>query len=207
MTRRQWVLLGCGALLLIVATLWWRRVTHPSESMRPETRDTLTVLKATKTADSVAHASLIAKAETLSVVARHHEAAGRVLVQQGERDAMTGDSLAKLAAIAKTAEDSAAAWQRAYRAESLSVSKLKLAHVQDSLALFNERARGDSIQRADSINTTRLARVERANVMLQQDIVNANKCFVVFHVPCPSRTVSAGLGVAAVLGARAVLAH
>jgi hypothetical protein len=149
----RWVIPAAAVVVLAVtATVIYQH--HANRPVPPALRDSIAVLKASKRADSVAHAQQIAAAETVYV--------------QSQAQSDSGAVLAELARAHQRAAAAEAAARRA--SESARASALRY-------------------QRADSISSGRLARVEQLNTDLEAQLERASGgCHLLPFVRCPTRT-------------------
>jgi hypothetical protein len=199
----SWIVPAIGAVVVLAGgSLVYQHFAN--RGISPATRDSIAVLKASKRPDSIAHAQLIATAESATVrsatLSAHSKAA--------ERRAAQSDSLAKIAAQravqAQSARDSAALWRQAYEAESTSAAGLRVALEEERAATAGARAATITALRADSASQDRLARVERLNATLVSDVNRLSSgCHLLPFVRCPTRKeVAVGAAVLTYLVAR-----
>lgn len=170
------------ALLVLAGSLFYQRWANRGVS--PTVRDSIAVIKASKTPDSVAHAALIAQAETVKAVSKTIERHAQVHKQRA-------DSAATLAAISTTAQDSATHWHTAYLEEKARADSLEG-------ALAEERKATILAQRADSASQARLVRVERLNADVTSELARVSSgCHLLPGIRCPTRKETAVVAVAA----------
>jgi hypothetical protein len=117
---------------------------------------------------------------------------------QGKR----ADSLAAVASTSLTAADSARRWHAAYDERTAQVASLTSVIVQDSVAISQEKQRGDSLQRAlvfsDSLRLHGDTLLHRVVASIKSHGCTVPGTFD--RVNCPSRTTAfwTGVGVATV---------
>lgn len=187
----KWALPAILAVLALVAgSLAYQHFANRGVS--PAVRDSIAVLKASKRPDSIAHAQLVARADTVyvaSVALSARATAAEARATQSEARAQT---LAQQAAQAASARDSAALYRQAYEAESTSAAGLRVALADEQAASAKARASALTSARADSLSQARLARVERLNADLNADLQRVSGgCRLLPGIPCPSRKITA----------------
>jgi hypothetical protein len=184
----RWVIPAAAVVVLAVtATVIYQH--HANRPVPPALRDSIAVLKASKRADSVAHAQQIAAAETVYVQSQAQSDSGAVLAELARAHQRAAAAEAAAARASETARDSALHWRLAYEDEQRRGDSLDAALVLERRASESARASALRYQRADSISSGRLARVEQLNTDLEAQLERASGgCHLLPFVRCPTRT-------------------
>jgi hypothetical protein len=204
MTVPRWVIpVAAVAVVLLVGSLAYQH--YANRPIPPALRDSIAVLKASKRADSVAHAQQVAKAETVYVRSQAQTDSSRVLEERARAHAKVAAAEAAAARASSTARDSALHWRLAYEEEHRRGDSLDAALIVERRASESARASARFFREADSLSTFRLARVEQLNATLVAELARATSgCRLLPGVRCPTRKETAiGVG----LGTFLVLRH
>lgn len=187
----KWATPAALALVALVAgSLAYQHFANRGVS--PAVRDSIAVLKASKTPDSIAHASLVTAANTVYVASVALSARATAAEARATQSEARAQRLAQQAAQAASARDSATLYRQAYEAESTSAAGLRVALADEQAASAKARASALTFQRADSLSQARLARVEQLNTDITAELGRVSGgCRLLPGVPCPSRKVTA----------------
>lgn len=192
----SWIIPAASAVLvLVLASLAYQHVAN--RPVPQALRDSIAVLKASRRADSIAHARQVVKAETLYVQSSAQSDSSVRSAERARAHAKVAAAEAAAARTSLTAQDSARHWHLAYEEEQRRGDSLDAALVLERRASESARASALRYQRADSISAERLARVERLNADLGQQLQRASSgCHLLPFVRCPTRK-EAAVGAAA----------
>lgn len=187
----KWALPAILAVVaLVVGSLAYQHFANRGVS--PAVRDSIAVLKASKTPDSIAHAQLVAKADTVYVASVALSARATAAEARAAQSEARARNLAQQASQAASARDSATLYRQAYEAESTSAAGLRVALADEQAASAKARASALSFKAADSLSQARLARVEQLNTDLTAELGRvAGDCHLLPFVRCPTRTATA----------------
>jgi hypothetical protein len=201
--RRHALPLGAVAAVIVVGSLAYQHFRGPS-GLSPEVRDSLAVLKASRTPDSMAHAVVVAKAETTMAQSAALTAASRAIERNAAALRTLADHAVQLAAVSKTAQDSATHYHEAFLVERRRGDSLQIALTDERSATDRARESARAFHEADSLSRFRLARIEKLNSDLERDVARVSAgCQLFFAVSCPTRKQTAVA--AAAIGAGVVL--
>jgi hypothetical protein len=187
----SWIVPAAAAVVaLVVGSLAYQHFANRGVS--PAVRDSIAVLKASKAPDSIAHAQLVAAANTVYVASVALSARATAAEARATQSEARARSLAQAASQAASARDSATLYHQAYEEEQRRGDSLEAALALERRASESARASALTFQRADSASQARLARVERLNVDLTAELQRVSGgCRLFPGVSCPSRKVTA----------------
>lgn len=190
--------IGLGVLLAFQSC----RDSDPGPKIPPEVARRIDSMAITRPAfDSTQRAGRveIIRDTTAAIVARRAAARSDSLAKLSEQRA---DSLAEVARDAKTSDSAAVAWMLAYEARTEEASALRVSRDSARTAYASEHRALLTLSGLYAADTLRRTETERINRDLRTVISKLEKpCRIVGPIPCPNRTVSALLGVAAGVGA------
>jgi hypothetical protein len=194
-SRRPLVTIIAGALLLVIGSLAYQH--YWNRPMPGALRDSIAVVTASRRADSLAHAQLVTRAETIYVQSQARTDSSRSIASHAEIAHANAVALAAQARLAQTARDSARFWMQAYDESQRRGDSLDAALLVERRASESARLAALTYQRADSASQDRLARVQRLNASLVGELQHAsNGCRVLPFVRCLTRKESAVAGAA-----------
>lgn len=189
--RRFAIPIGIVLAVIVVASLLYQRFTR-RDQLSPSVRDSLAVVTASKTPDSIAHAVVRARAETLFVHSEVSSAQSRSAEKAAQAALVSANAAAAAARAATTAQDSALHWHAAYDAEHRRGDSLQVALTIEHGAADSARSAGREFQRADSLSRFRLGRVEQLNADLVKETARLSAgCRLLPFVRCPTRKETA----------------
>jgi hypothetical protein len=190
------VKLGLLGVIIAILALGYvvkscQRPSDPSEKIPPATQRTIDSLTRTKPAfDSVADSLRVRIIHDTVQSVQLQEAAARSATRARDAQARA-DALAEAAHVA---QDSTAAWRRAYEARTAEAVALRETVRNDSLAIGREVDARRALALAYGADTLRRVAIERVNADLSAVIERLDvPCRIVGPIPCPSRTTTAVL--------------
>lgn len=186
-----WIIIGAVIVLGLVGTCHRKA----DSAIPPKVQKELDSLRSTAPRYAHERDSLKALSADATKRADAKVSAAHTTERGGEVEGQRADSSAKMAAQAKTAQDSAAAWRMAYEARTRERDSLVVANAAlDSAQRERELARL-VIAEALAASEARRERSEKLNADLEAAVKKAAQgCRVLWVAKCPSRTVVGVVG-------------
>jgi hypothetical protein len=189
---RTSVLAGVGVALAVAMLLLLAFCRPKPTPIPPKEKTTIDSLAATKPAFDAGQAAT--KGAIVNVVTKivRDEAAIAAARSDADRERRRADSLARAAAVARTAADSAERYRLAYDASSRESTNLRAAldTATRDLAAARDTLNRTRIQVAD--DSSRIARHIELEARLTKDLEHAEPpCRIAYVLRCPSRKVVA----------------